>query len=352
MSFWRRTTEGSAVAERDERTVDELFDEIEALGQANRAKPDPEVEQRLQRLRHVAGARLVDAPPDQPEQAAPDFDALPSPDAQIPEVAPEDLTAGVLRAAILRSGCLLVRGLIDRDECARLVDEIDLAFEARDAQVAGGRPDRAYYDELEPQAPFVIGDREWTGSVWVPDSPRLLFDVVEVFDRAGLRQVIDDYLGERPLLSVNKCTLRRVDPAAVMAPLLELGLEPRQGAGWHQDGAFLGEVRAMNVWLSLSRCGDVAPGLDIVPRRIDHIVPTGTEGAFFDWSVAPAMAEAEAADVGIVRPIFEPGDVLLFDDLLLHATGVSTEMKDSRHAVESWFFGASAFPADYVPIAY
>ena len=67
------------------------------------------------------------------------------------------------------------------------------------------------------------------------------------------------------MISVQKCTLRRVDPDA--------------GRGWHQDGAFMGDVRALNVWLSLSRCGDEAPGMDVIPRRLEDIVPTGTEGA-------------------------------------------------------------------------
>ena len=62
--------------------------------------------------------------------------------------------------------------------------------------------------------------------------------------------------GERPLISVQKTTLRKADPSV-------------RGA-WHQDGAFMGEVRSLNLWLSLSRCGDEAPGLDIVPRRLDE----------------------------------------------------------------------------------
>ena len=111
-------------------------------------------------------------------------------------------------------------------------------------------------------------------------------------------------------------------------------------------------MRALNVWLSLSRCGDVAPGLDIVPRRLDGIVPTGTEGAVFDWSASQAVAEEAAGEVGILRPIFEPGDVLLFDELFLHATAAEPEMQSMRYAVESWFFGPSSFPPKYVPLAF
>ena len=60
--------------------------------------------------------------------------------------------------------------------------------------------------------------------------------------------------------------------------------------------------------------------MDVVPRRLDDIAPVGTEGAVFDWSVSQAVAEEAAGDAGIVRPVFHPGDVLLFDELFLHAT--------------------------------
>jgi hypothetical protein len=138
-------------------------------------------------------------------------------------------------------------------------------------------------------------------------------------------------------VSANKSVLRRVKPDA--------------GSAWHQDGAFMGNVMALNVWLSLSRCGDVAPGLDIVPKRIEEIVETGTDGALFNWSVSPAVAEREAGEAGIVRPIFNPGDAVLFDDRCLHATAVDPSMTKTRYAIESWFFAPSAFPDGYAPIA-
>jgi hypothetical protein len=91
--------------------------------------------------------------------------------------------------------------------------------------------------------------------------------------------------------------------------------------------------------------------MDIVPKRLDRVVPTGTEGATFDWSVSPQVVDEVAGETGILRPIFEPGDVLLFDDLFLHSTAADLSMKKSRLAIESWFFGASASPAEYAPLA-
>ena len=55
----------------------------------------------------------------------------------LPEVSPDELTPGLLRAAILRSGCLLVRGLVDPGQATRLVDGIDRAFEAREQRWVG-----------------------------------------------------------------------------------------------------------------------------------------------------------------------------------------------------------------------
>ena len=42
---------------------------------------------------------------------------------------------------------------------------------------------------------------------------------------------------------------------------------------------------------------------------------------------------------------------MLFDELCLHKTGSDPAMAKPRYAVETWFFGRSAFPDDYSPLA-
>ena len=136
----------------------------------------------------------------------------------------------------------------------------------------------------------------------------LTFEMLEMFaSAAGLPELVGAYLGERPLISLQKTTLRKAEPDVPGA--------------WHQDGAFMGDVRALNLWLSLSRCGDESPGLDVVPRRLDQIVATATDDAVLDYQVSQAKAEEAAGDKRITRPIFEPGDALFFDELFLHQTG-------------------------------
>jgi hypothetical protein len=113
----------------------------------------------------------------------------------------------------------------------------------------------------------------------------------------------------------------------------------------------MGDVKALNLWLSLSHCGDVAPGLDLVPRRLEQHVETETDEAMMTNQISQRMAEQTAGDRGILRPIFEPGDALFFDELFLHKTASESTMRNPRYAIENWFFGASGFPADYVPLA-
>jgi hypothetical protein len=318
-------------------TLAGLQDEIERLTAANRARRDRETERRLIRLRHRAGLLLLESGGGAglPEPA---FDALPDGD-PLPELTPADLTPALLRAGILRDGCVLVRGLVDRDAALAFAGRIDRAFAERERALAGRRAAPGYYEEFEAGSRFEVASvRPWIrdgGGVLATDSPLLTFEMLELFESAGLPRLVGGYLGERPLLSVHKTTLRKAVPAV--------------GGAWHQDGAFMGDVRALNLWLSLSRCGDEAPGLDIVPRRLDEVVIA--HDAMLDVEATRAAATAAAGDAGIVRPVFEPGDALFFDELFLHQTASDPAMPNPRFAIESWFFGGSAFPADYAPVA-
>ncbi len=322
--------------------LEAIFAEIAELTDRNSERRSPETERRLLTLRHRAGSSLVASAgvrPPQPEPA----EGLPvrgRDGSALPEIRGDELTPELLRAGILQNGCLLVRGLVDPDTAASLAAGIEEAFQER---ARNGSSEHRYYEEFRPEPPFHNGlsERPWIeegGGVLAVDSPPVMFDLVKSFEHVGMRELIERYLGERPALSANKSTLRRAEPSVPGA--------------WHQDGSFLGDVRALNVWLSLSRCGDVAPGLDVVPRRLDDFVATGTEGTWLAFQVSQAVAEEAAGDVGIERPIFEPGDALLFDELCLHQTASDPTMPNNRYAVEAWFFGPSAFPDGYVPLSY
>jgi hypothetical protein len=251
------------------------------------------------------------------------------------------VTPGLIRAGILRDGCLFVRGLIDADAAARFTQQIDRAFEAREQYESGEEAAEGYYEEftLHPRFNPYLG-RAWIkmgGGVYAADAPTPGNEMIEMFKAIGLPRLVSGYLREPALLTVHKTTLRKAEPSVPGA--------------WHQDGKFMGEVHALNLWLSLSHCGDDAPGLDIVPRRLNGFVMTKTDEATLEVLVSRRKAEEAAGERGILRPIFEPGDALFFDDVFLHATASDPSMPHSRFAIESWFFGGSSFPAEYAPLS-
>jgi Phytanoyl-CoA dioxygenase (PhyH) len=338
---------GAAVAERPpsgeqfQGSTEELFAEIRKLTDAARDSTDPAIERQLMRLRHLAGIRLLDAGDTNPSHPEPAFSALPETDG-LPEFRRDDLTPALVRAGILRDGCVLVRGLIDREEAVRFATEIDRAYDVRARRGEGNGSSEGYYEEMTLDPRFgELEVRDWIeqgGGLLAADSPRLTRDLMGLLDSAGVSRLIEGYLGEAPLVSVQKTTLRKALPSVP--------------GKWHQDGAFMGDVRSINLWLALSRCGDVAPGLDIVPRRLNELV-TGEmpDDPNLYYLVNQEAAEKAAGDRPIIRPIFEPGDALIFDEMFLHQTASDPSMPNPRFAVESWFFGASAFPPEYAPIA-
>jgi hypothetical protein len=321
-------------------TREEILAEIEELTERNRANPSRDTERRLLKLRHVAGIHVYDTDWGDTDFAAPNAELLPGGD-ELPEFRPSDLSAELMRAAILRDGCVLVRGLVDRDAALHLGQQIDRAFEVRAQNGGGRRANKGYYEKFEPDVRYgEVSGRDWIeqgGGLLAADSPLIAFELMELFRAAGLPELVGRYLGEPPLISVHKTTLRKAEPTV--------------GGGWHQDGAFMGEVRSLNLWLSLSRCGDQAPGLDIVPRRLDGLVNTQTDEAMLDFQASQRTAEEAAGDKSVLRPIFEPGDALFFDELFLHKTAAEPTMPNPRYAVENWFFAGTGFPAEYAPIA-
>lgn len=333
----------TALAEADRLAAEGDGDgAIRLLTRTNRAHRDPSVEERLVALRHEV---LTTRPHRRPASSPPEVVAQP---VHVPLAAtpPSDLTVDTLRRGLAQHGCVLVRGLVPRPRAEALASGIDQALQAFDDCEAD--PERTsaspWFVPFRPKAGnYRTGGRlSWvraSGALWTAHSPRMLFELTELIEETGVGALVETYLGERPALSANKCTLRRVPVDT--------------NTNWHQDGAFLGrDVRTLNLWLALSPCGVDAPGLDIVPKRFDHVLPTGTDGALFDWSVSPAVVSEVAGPDGVVSPTFEPGDALLFDHLFLHRTGVNPGMSRERHAIETWFFAPSTYPDGQIPLMY
>lgn len=344
--------------ERSTHAASNLFDaavELEATGRyrdaiaawtiVNREDPQSDIEERLVKLRHEAA---LQAGVDPPVDAWPRPIADPFPDlvGHPPEIGADDLTWPILGGSILHHGCLLVRGLVESKRARALVEVIDAAFAAREAHLSGApraettpmfAPD-PFYDAVGPQASLQRTLNRNLNAVIASDSPRALFQLIDALEQHHVPEIVGEYFGEPPVLSVEKTTLRRVRPGPSPA--------------WHQDGSFLGTgVRTVDVWVALSRCGDGtdSSGLEILPRRLDRILECGAEGARTGIEVMADEVERAGGGIAPVRPTFEAGDALLFDELFLHRT--MPGLPRDRYALEVWTFASSSCTESYVPMA-
>lgn len=337
----------TALVDDAQRLIDDgrAVEAIDLLHRANEEHADPEVERLLAVARHRAAREVVPASAHQ-EWPVPVPDLEPPGEPRIPQLAPSELTADAVRRAILTHGCVHVPGLLSAEQARTFREGIDHVLELRARNQASDNPFQRHGswlaslplsqdDAIRLARPWVAGD----GGILACDSPRLLEMVLSTYEALGLRDLITEYLGERPILSANKATLRRAR--------LEGNTQ------WHQDGAFLGSqegIRAINVWVTLTDCGVDAPSMDIVPKRFDAVQETGTGGAIFDWAVGDETVERLSHDAPPVRPRYQAGDAMLFDDMLLHRTALDPSMTRTRHAIESWFFAPTNYPDGQVPL--
>ncbi len=315
---------------------------LQLLTEANRRKEDAAIESRCVVARH----RGFDAsstrsgrstwPPDAP-------DIFPAGTA-IPEIPVGDLDAHTLASALRHHGSLLVRGLLPSTTASALAADMRKAFDAAAASHAGApvAETAPWYVPFEAGEGYDFGVIEHQffrfGAVLACEAPRPFFHVIEALRATPVGDTLAEYFGEWPALSAKKTSLRRAAPDSQ--------------SEWHQDGAFLGNsTRTVNVWTALTPCGVDAPSVDVFARPFDAIVPTGTDDAMHTWSVSRAQAERlDTHDV--VRPVFDAGDALLFDQFTLHRTAATPSMTRERYALESWFFAPSTYPYEQVPLLF
>ncbi|MDH4171601.1 MAG: phytanoyl-CoA dioxygenase family protein [Acidimicrobiia bacterium] len=338
------TTVGDIVDQANQLADTDEWDEaINLLTAANRRQRSDQIEIALTDIRHRSWSVLTGGrgPSDDPAAVSP-----PIGPSGLPETSVADLDGAGAWKAITEHGSLLVRRALDQAQIGQLIDAVDHSFAASNRPDAGTDGD-AWFHPLAMDAATAerVGPAKLAfprkfakdaGGVLLVDSPRAMFALLELYEQLGLYEVVSNYVGGRPAISANKCTLRLV-------PLDAVG-------GWHQDGAFLGrDIKAINIWLTLSPCGVDAPGLDVIGHRLDDIIETGTGGAAYDWAVGDEVVDALG---GVVRPQFEAGDMLLFDEMNLHRTAMAPGMTRPRYAIEFWCFSAARYPDNNIMLTW
>lgn len=270
---------------------------------------------------------------------------------EVPEVSAQDFTVEALREAVAVHGGLIVRNLFPAEQVSVMTTSIDQVLDACDSprNVRAGLANH-YFNPPEnivsimPEKAMELGALRMfsaaANSALCIESPCIAEMLLEFYEQHGIKDIVTDYLGEPPVLSVKKWVLRR-------------SVLPMEEAGWHQDGAFMGtHINTLNLWIPLTECGGTtgAPGMDIIPQRLTEIQTA--EGATFDWSVSDDQANKTLEKGGPVAPVFNAGDAFFFDHFYLHRTQSRDDFTKLRYAVETWFFGSTSFPKSQVPIAW
>ena len=82
---------------------------------------------------------------------------------------------------------------------------------------------------------------------------------------------------------------------------------------WHQDGG-----KRVSAWMPIMECGVDAPGIKLVPKAFDALVP-GLSDAYIESQGWP-----------ILTPRFQPGDVLFFNGYSVFGTYSEPAMLQDR----------------------
>jgi hypothetical protein len=246
--------------------------------------------------------------------------------ASLPEVDAAALDADILGRAIEVRGALIIRNLVPRAAAAALDETTQRVFAAIDAK-------RREKDLYEPSNdPDIAATHKFIADVGcglMVNSPVALAETMAAYEKYGVIDLLTRQLGERPVLSSKKATLRRTSPRFKHSDV------------WHQDGAFMGgDLRVTNVWLALTDCGVTSASVELAAKRFNEVIKP-------DYGVAVTADMAAKLSPVTVSPICAAGDALMFDHLCLHRTAMSPAYVEERRALETWFFAPSFYPHDY-----
>jgi hypothetical protein len=237
----------------------------------------------------------------------------------LPQISGFELNAETLGAGLLHHGALLVRQLYNSEHLAEL-NQMSVRF---------GQAN------LPKHTPLAS----------VPEELALVLDI---YRDCGLLGAIGDYMGATPLLHLERAKLRR--HMVSEAPYI-------YGVPWHQDGAFFERtIYGVNCWAAVSACGAQAPGIIILPRRLEEVVGWNLADGIAPVDYGKLIPKEEIRRVSqgyvIAEPDLQPGDAILFDEMTLHR---SSRPKPNALADQivtiSWFFRGPGFPQKGLPLA-
>lgn len=283
-------------------------------------------------------------------------------DFEVPEVEAASLTVDIVKRAIREKGCLIVRNFLNEKEAQQMQSYVDYSFKLHSKpdkkisqyllkqvelakavehtkdDIAKHRATNETYTDISKIARKLGRTLGQSSSQLTATTPIITDKILGLYERKGLKSLLNEYFENEPCVSIYKWVLRRA-------------MSPPVPIDFHQDGAFMGPgIDSLNLWVSLSDCGgdSDAPGMDFVPVRLKSEFEKGTGS--MNWTVAESAVHDVYGEQAVVAPRFSRGDGLFFDHFLVHRTQHVADCARNRYAVETWFFDSVNFPKNQIPV--
>ncbi len=221
-------------------------------------------------------------------------------------------------------------------------------FEAETISVLSGCFDAAFAGGLEKEGghnSVSFGHVVRTGNRAVTD--RAISSVLADGGGPRLRWL----LGDRLAFLVDNCSLRYQEQANAESRL-----------GFHFDADFIGMAQfSVNLWVPLDPVGESAPGLTFLNPQVDgtpllndwrNMVKSSADPrrplirGRFTADYVTRIAHAQGRQP-FLTPVLQPGDPLMFNQFVLHATQVMEGAHALRRSLEFRVAAAGAIPSFY-----
>lgn len=226
-----------------------------------------------------------------------------------------------LQQLFQQHGCLLIRQALPQQPLQALLGLARQAYARADALMSTGQLPQAErtlygYGHVPPQACY-------------PSSDPFLY-LARLLQ--SWQPLLQSLLWE-PLLLYQGSMFRRQFPEAGPSPALP----------WHQDCVFLEPVHpVLNCWTPLVPCGHNAPTLEILLLNLNGLLPSPRHpghpprpgAAYLDYGFTDPELSMRFPEAIRWAPTMLPGDLLIFHEFMLHRTGLTPTMAQTRLSLE------------------
>jgi hypothetical protein len=192
------------------------------------------------------------------------------------------------------------------------------------------RKDQAGRLDQEDQFSLKVGTVHFLALMGDPVGRAFVLDLFAALADGPAWRLFRRLFGDEVAFPLRLCTIRWHAPPFEDTPV-----------PLHQDVGFIGPAfPVVNCWLTFTRAGGDAAGLEIEPVKLASELPKHGDPRraaninFWSIEIDPQAAAERLTSAERLRPLLDPGDAVLFDQFTPHRTWAEPSMTEPRVSVE------------------